>query len=415
MERSQLRMMFGLTLVGLTLAAAIGFLEPAEVVSDPDATIDVWQVDSDAVHRVEIERREDTVVVEKRDEVWRVEAPWKGVADPDTIHDLLDALGEIERGVPVESPGSLDAYGLEPPVARVRVSQTDRDIVEAVFGEEAPVGYRTYALGNEGAVVAVGGRPGRSLLANASDFKDRRVFHVEPSDVRRVTIESAQGRLSVSGEKTSWWLEGFTRAEPSRVDDLIMGLLNIRIDEFLDLSDTLSEPAIVVDIEVASGEVSRIKVGDPTPLGILVEYEGGYGTVFAESLKLLVQGPTDVGDSQAFPIDVETVRAVSITRGDVEWSAQSAGTTWTVGGVETPTAQDVVDALTDAVIHYRAEEVPPMGQVWATVRIETGDATQIIDVGPVLEDTFRVAQDRAGGGPYLVPLVDLRTLDQPLP
>jgi hypothetical protein len=415
MERNQLRTMFALTLVGLALAAAIGFLGPAEERSDPDATVHVWQVDADTVYRVEIERQDDTVVVAKHEDEWRVETPWQGVGDPDTINDLLAALSEVERGVPIESPGPLGDYGLEPPVARVRISQTDREDVEGTFGDESPVGFRTYALGSERSVVAVGGRPGRSLLANASDFKDRRVFHVDPSEVRRVTIESAQGRLSLSGEKTAWWLDGFTRAEPSRVDDLIMGLLNIRIDEFLDLSDTLSEPAIVVDVEVASGQVSRIKVGDPTPLGVLVEYEGGFGTVFAESLKLLVQGPTDVGDSQAFSIDAESVRAVSVSLGGTEWMALSAGTTWTVDEVETPKAQDIVDALADAVIHYRAEEVPSIGDVWATVRVEAGDATQIVDLGQVAESTFRVAQDRAGGGPYLVPLVDLAVLDQPLP
>jgi len=416
MERTQLRSMAALTVVGFTLSGVIWFWEPEPELADPDATEPVWALDGDSAVAVEIRRQQDTVRLSKRDEVWWVDAPWAGVADPDTVHDLIDALVEVERGVPIEDPGELAEYGLgSPPVAHVSVTLAGGEVLEAVFGDEAPVGYRTYALSAAGGVVAVGGRPGRSLLAGASTFKDRRVFHFDPAAVRRVSIESAEGRLSVHGEKTQWWLEGFARADPNRVDDLVIGLLNIRIDEFLDLSDTISEPAIVVEVELASAEVVEIKVGDPTPLGVLVEYPGGFGTVFADSLKLLVQGPTDIGVSQAFPIDEDTVLGVSLACADDVWTAKRDGPSWRVGGQEVPAAQDVVDALADAVVHYRREPVPPLGEVGCTVEIEAVDRTTTVDLGQVLDEDFRVAKDRAGGGTFLIPDVDLAVLDQPLP
>ncbi len=408
MEHVQLRTMLALTLAGLSLGAVMWFWEPAEELEDPDATEAVWTIDADAVTRVEIRRRDDTVIVSREAEEWRVEAPWTGAADPDVVHDLLDALSEVERGVPVDGATDLAEFGLaDPPIAIVEVTLSDGGVKTATFGDEAPIGYRTYALSEAGAVVAVGGRPGRSLLAKTSDFKDRRIFHVDPASVRAVSIESAEGRLAVRGEKTTWWLEGFTRADPDRVDDLIMGLLNIRIDEFLDLSDTITEPAVVVQVETESGEVSTVKVGDPTPLGVLVEYEDGFGTVYAESLRLLVQGPTDIGDRQAFPIDDDSVVRVSIAKGSQTWRAERAGPSWTVDGADNPAAQDSIDAVAEAVIHYRKQPVPPLTETWATVEIEARGEVIAIDLGQHEGEDFRVARDRAGGEPYLIPVVDL--------
>jgi len=396
MENAQLRTMFALTVVGLALGAVAWFWEPTEEPLDPDATEEVWSVSADEIVRVEIRRKGDTVVVSKGSgDEWRVDAPWTGVADPDTIHDLVDALVEVERGVPVDGAVDRVEFGLgDPPTAYVLVTDLEGAVTSATFGDEAPVGYRTYALSAAGAVVAIGGRPGRSLLAKSSDFKDRRVFHVDPGAVRRVTIESAEGRLSVSGEKKIWWLEGFSRADPDRVEELILGLLNVRIDEFLDLSDTITEPAIVVEIELADGTVSPIKVGDPTPLGVLVEYEGGFGTVFPESLRLLVQGPTDIGDRRAFPVNPDRTHEVSITRGNETWKADQAG----------------IEGIANAVMHYRREPVPAISEVWATVVIGSMDGVATIDVGQLDGVDFRVVQDRAGGEPYLVPVMDLGLL-----
>ena len=119
--------------------------------------------------------------------------------------------------------------------------------------------------------------------------------------------------------------------------------------------------------------------------------------------------------AQAFPISEDTSIGVTVSRGEAVWSASRAGTSWTVDGRETPAAQDVVDALADAVIHYRREPVPPLEETWATVEIESDDRVYTIDLGQVVDDTFRVVLDRAGGGPVLVPMVDLAVLDQPLP
>ena len=409
--------MLALTVVGLSLGAVTWFWEPSDEPQDPDATEAVWSLNADTIVKVEIRRQSDTVIVSREvGSEWRVEQPWTGVADPDTIHDLLDALVEVERGVAIEGVTDRAEFGLgDPPTALVFVTDLGGGVATATFGDEAPVGFRTYALSAADEVVAVGGRPVKSLLAKSSDFKDRRLFHFDPAAVRRVTIESAEGRLSVHGEATSWWMDGFSRADPDRVDDLVMGLLNVRIDEFLDLSDTITEPAIVVSVELADGSISGLKIGDPTPLGVLVEYDGGFGTVFADALRLLVQGPRDLGDKRAFPIDHERTVRVSVTRGASTWTAIQAGTTWTVDGVETIAAQDVIDALADAVMHYRREPVAPMADLYAIIEVERGGSVQTIDVGQLDGVDFRVAKDRAGGEPYLIPVVDLAVLDQPFP
>lgn len=417
MEHAQARLMTLLAAVLLAVVAALYLWDAPEEEVDPDAIAQVWDLSVPDVRRIEVERADSALVLVRQGEDWLLERGGERLeTDPHAVQELLDALGELARGVPVvedPAPDELEAYGLgDPPVARIRATLAGDRVAQAVVGSRAPVGWRTYALSDQGDVIAVNGRPGDILTAPVSRFRDHRVFRFVPGAVRRVTLESPQGVLSVHGRGKRWWVDGFTRADADRVDDLVMGLLDLRVDTFTDFPEPLGSPSITVTIESEGGETERLHVGERGPMGTVIWTDAGLeGFAFPESLALLGQGPTDLGDRQAFPLDLERAEAVSVQRGDLRWEAVRDGPAWKVGGLPSPDAALAVERLAEAAIHYRREPVPALDEPWATVQITEADGIFVIDLGQEVEGSWRVAQDRAGGGPYLVPLEDLAVFD----
>lgn len=409
MDPRQARLLLVLTTVLLALVAALTFWEAPDASADPEATAEVWRVEAEAVARVEVDRAAGRLVLERTGDAWRLVEPAAADADPDRVADLLDELAHLRRGVPVPTDDPA-AFGLgADPVARVEVVLEGGERRALVVGDRAPVGYRTYVRGADGGVVAVEGRPGDRLTDPADAYRDRRVLRFRPEAVRRVTLEGPEGALTVRGEGKRWWLEGFTRADPDAVDDLVMGLLDLRFDTFDDVGEPPDAPVRTATVEFEDGGTSRLLVGEPGPGGTPVWADGRRGRALTAALALLGQGPTDLGDARAFPLDPHRADTVVTIRGARRWEAVREGRDWKAEGAS---AADRIGRIAEARIHYRREPVPALTEVWATVEVREGADTRVVEVGQVLDGTWRVARDRDGGEPYLVPLDDLRALPE---
>ena len=256
--------------------------------------------------------------------------------------------------------------------------------------------------------MAVGGKS--ELLSEPSSvFRDHRLLSFDPGQVRRVTLDTGDHRLTVRGQGTAWWVDGFTRADPDRVDDLVMGLLDLRFDRIMAL-DRVAEPRAVVEIELEDGTVSELRVGERTPMGDLVNAPRATGMVFPESLALLQMGPTDLGDRHAIPISLERDTRVVIEVGDVSWQATRDGALWRSVDLDEQATWARLNALAQASIAYRLEPVEMLAEVAARVTIWRGESQKVIEVGPEGEDGFHRARDVDGGEPYRVRAAELTNL-----
>ncbi len=412
MQDAQLRWMVGLSLLVLVLVAALGYAPGGgEDPVDPDATGVVWELpDIGAVTRIEREVSGERLVLVRGPDGWTVEAPTPAEADDFVVERLLDDFREMDRGIPIDvGPGDAEAFGLgDPPAARVRLTLTDGRTLEADYGEPAPVGWRTYARDRDGRVVAVGGQSDL-LFKPASAFRDHRLFDFDPAAVRRVTLVDPPHTLSVSGEGRRWWVDGFTRADPDRVDDLVMGLLDLRFDRILDV-DPVAEPRIRVEVELADGAVHTLRVGERTPMGTLVTSPRATGVVFPESLALLKMGPTDVGDRQAIPIDLERDTRVRVEAGGRSWEATRDGREWHSADLDADATRDRLARLAAAQIAYTLDPVEPPEEIVATVTVWRGEERRTVRIGPERDDGFHHAVDADGGAPYRVRAAELSGL-----
>lgn len=403
MDSAQVRSIAVLAAVLLALTGALVFWEPAPSAGEPDATARVVEP-TDPTRAVAATiaqasgERQDTIVLEKEDGIWRVREPFQADADVERVIGVLDAVRESERGLPVE--GSPEAFGLAPPQVVVDVTMDDGSNRRLALGNVAAVGWRTYALAADGTVAAVRGKPGEELLRRPGEYRDHRIFRFRPEEVRRVMVESANGRLEATKSDAGWFLTGFGRVDLVELDAWITDLLTLRVELFLDLEhETVADPRYLVEVETADG-VQSMRVGRDTPYGPLAFWGDGLdGVIDPPLLRMLDRGPTDVGVSDAFPFDpVDTVAIVM--SGAVERRIERGPDGWG----EDP----VAGAVRHAQLVYRATP-PAWGAVELTVVLE-GERTRTVEIGPVDADGFRPVRDTGGGAAMRVPADELEPL-----
>lgn len=409
MEPSQLRSLFGASVVLLALTALLAFWEPAEVDFEPEATAEVV-APTDPTRAVGIRivqaagERQDTVVLEKQDGIWRVREPFQADADVDRVVAVLDAVRESTRGVPLE--GSPATFGLDPPQATVTVTMEDGSSRLLRLGSVAPVGWQTYALAMDGRVVAVSGKPGDDVLIRAGEFRDHQIFRFDPGDVTRLTITRQDHELDVQRTDDGWFVTGFGRADLVELDFLITELLKLRVSLFLDLDhETIADPRYVVRVETPAG-VQEMRVGRDTPYGPLVFWADGLdGVVEPPMLGPLDRGPKRIAAHEAFPTfrdDRTTAIALSgavdvrLERPDGGWGEHP----WAVALRDAQVIQDYAPA--------------DWGSAELTVTLE-GEGAAVVDVGPADAEGMRAVRDRAGGVAQRVPAEELAALFAPAP
>lgn len=411
MEQRQLRIMIILAVVVAALAVGALLLESGGEDGGyaDEATADIWDVDADAARRVHIQRPDGDVLLEEEDGAWRLVEPLDAPADGRRVGTFLGSLGRTERGIPIPE-GELADFGLDDPSFTVSLT-TDEGAEAVLTVGDAAIGPRFYALTDDGGVAVVESRLREDLVGNdASWFRDRRLLDFSRSQVASVRIEGPEGTLDLrTGDDGQWWLSGFTRADYDAVQELLMALLSLRVDTYAEAVPGAVELArFHVEVRMEDGVVHTLAVGDETPQGLLaIRGDGTAGWLLPEPAAFLGQGPSDVGDPRAFPVDDVMVEQVDVELGERSATLQRDGDAWQRDGED---ATSLREALRLARIHYRAEPVPPLDENYGRLTLHiAGREPVVVEVGQVL-DEWRVARDSRGGEPYLVPLADLETI-----
>ena len=409
MDAGQSRVMLGLA--GALSVVAVGLWLEGEVEApgDPDATAAVWSIDPEEVTRVEVTRAGAVFALVRAEDGWWIDGAEPLPADPERVRGLLRAFADMDDGVPVTGGAPAD-YGLEPPRAEVAVTLGDGPPQRLAVGDAAPVGWRTYVQTTGGAVVAVQGRVGDDPTQPVALWRDRRVAHFDPAQVRAVTLRGPEGVLTVRGEGSAWWVDGYTRADPDAVDDLVMGLLALRFDALQDPSPAGVAPAPrAVVVTFADGTTweaqAGVPDGDTTPLDVV---GGPSGTVLTEALALLSQGPADLGDARAIPFEADAGGTVAVLAADGRAVTLTANRgAWAAPGVDAAAVTAAVRALTEAQIVWSGPPPAALGPVEARLRLRPAQgAPRELEIGPA-DETFRRVRDVDGGAPYRVPVAEL--------
>jgi hypothetical protein len=197
----------------------------------------VFSAEAADVTGVELKRPDDTVVLKRDGDAWRVTAPVAARGNRGTIDETLTTIltAKIDREIDAK-PTSLADFGLEKPAAQVALTLKDGKQVGIDLGAKSPTGVWVYAREHgKPAVFVLSDGVLRDATRPVVDFRDRTILAFDRGNVTGVDIVTDAETIAVEPAGAQWRI---TRpvaltADTAEMNDLLEKLATVKVKEFV--------------------------------------------------------------------------------------------------------------------------------------------------------------------------------------
>ena len=198
-------------------------------------------ISRDDLDRLRITVDDQTTVLAKEGNDWKLTEPWDVRADFSTVEALVGRLTGTMQSIESEGENALDDYGLAEPAITATLSDGSAGATLYVGGE-AP-GARRYARdSSRDLVFTVQDSLATDLGRSPSDYRRKDLFGFRPFNATRLEIERAED--TVVFEKSEATTEGedqWKRVQPEaqnidsdEMDDLLAKLSSLRVQSWIE-------------------------------------------------------------------------------------------------------------------------------------------------------------------------------------
>ena len=234
-------------LILLVVCLGLGAYLYLEMGSDAPSTTERKQIEylmsyPDRVESLTISFLDTFYVVNRRESEWVMAEPLAGeLADSSMVNHLLEILARIPviRSIPIDSVNLAQLY-LDNPAIWFRVDFTGGDSSTVGFGLLNPTTENIYARREgEDRVLLIGKDVGPMLYINSLLLRSKQLISLSPYRVKHIRLKARQGWESVldrdqlTGEWSVRQGRRKTRADKSRIQDLLSSLYQGQVHEYL--------------------------------------------------------------------------------------------------------------------------------------------------------------------------------------
>lgn len=234
------------------------------------------------VQAVSIAGKDLKIELQKKDGIWRIEQPITDRADSFGISNILSSLEFLRHDSKIEIPAAqekekLQEYGVAEGDVHIKLKTEDGKETELLLGKDSAVEGKVYArVQGSNTVFVVSNNVRSQAVKKPDEFRDKKLSDITPQQVQKVSIKTADSEIEAERKGTHWDLSKPIKARgaDSKINDLIAGLLNANVSEFLPDNPTkaqgLTEPKATITLTVEGQK-------DPVTLKIGVAPEGESG------------------------------------------------------------------------------------------------------------------------------------------
>jgi hypothetical protein len=167
----------------------------------------VLTFDRNQVQNIDITRPTDQIKLQKQGEKWTLEQPIQEAADESTVSSLLSTLESAEaQKFIAEQPEDLKTYGLDKPVATVRIREQGKDSWKTLeLGKKEDDGYLAHTT-ERTPVFTVKTEVYDKLNQKLWEFRDKNVVDVEQDRVAELTFKRADTEIVLKRQDDGKWV-----------------------------------------------------------------------------------------------------------------------------------------------------------------------------------------------------------------
>jgi hypothetical protein len=362
-----------LAIVFLGLGAYLYFVEFEKAAEEQKKeTLFSFQVDD--ARAVALEYPDRRIELEQKDGVWWLTEPIHTPADETTVKNLLRAIADAEVKKKLGNVGEdLSPYGLEKPMATIRVTLKDRELPVIKVGKTSPIGFSTYVQRADRPEVYLTGSAFHSGMdKKVKDLRDKRILTFEDASVRRIDVSGADRDIGLSRKDDGWKLDRprSADADSETVRSFLSTLRSMRAldfatDEPKDLSTYgLDEPRLTVTLNTGDeNKPTKILVGgeekEKKQIYVKLADRPTVYQVGDWNYRDLNKTANDFRDKTVLAFDKDSLSSVQVLRADGAnfVLARSGDGKWSLEGSDTPPEQSAVDQFIGTLDHLDGYEI----------------------------------------------------------
>ncbi len=287
---------------------------------------------------------------------WRLASPVADVVDSEAVGDFLRSARVTQVTRVIEDPEALSAYGLDPPVASIRLEGVAAPVLD--IGDAASTGDVVFAKvsGRPGVLALDITRGGRLARIDPNRLRESSLTGMSRTEVVGIEIVSGERSLGLERGSDGWWLTSPVRLPASdvRVDALLDGLEKSKIDQFVDDAAPddaalgLGRGAAAIVLR-GSGRTRRITLGGPAGPGQRYASRGDRPhpmAVAASVVDALPLDPKALVEPRLTKVNRYTVTRFSYRSGEASLEAARGGKdSWKTASGTGIAAEDVYGLL----------------------------------------------------------------------
>jgi hypothetical protein len=225
------------------------------------------------VSRVQIERRGEEIVLERRAGTWRMLAPVQDEADSSLLDELVESLGKLTLGSQVSGePAAYGDYDLtEASATRLKLYTrvSAAPLFDGYFGKEAMGGETLYLrLPREKPVYLATGLDGYALRRKAQEWRERDLVSIKADMLETLKVRAGKTSFELKKSSAGWAASGAS-LPADKGEHLVRYLCDARVSEFVeralpDKEAGLDPPLVSVEARSAS-RAARWRLGKARP------------------------------------------------------------------------------------------------------------------------------------------------------
>ena len=231
----------------------------------------VLKFDGDAVDTVTITMPSRTMRFAKRDNEWRLVAPFDARANSSAIEGLVNQVTSLEmKSIATEDPKSLAEFGLDKPAVSVQLTSGSSQAT-LVIGKEAGEELVFAKDQARPAVLRIEASVLDDLKKNPGEYRQTDLFDARPFNTTRLEIvrkgeafafEKTKVKNKEGQEEEKWRQAAPTSADvdPAKMDNLLTAVTQARALSFVDSTAKTGLNNPELSIAVTSGDSRRESV-----------------------------------------------------------------------------------------------------------------------------------------------------------
>lgn len=256
-----------LAVFAVLIAVYFLFFRTGEKVATDKLDAKLFVADSSKIDKIEIVKNNETVVLEKVNNQWKLSKPIDYPADTTNIYLMLSDLKNFKlESVASENPSKFSGYLDSANNARISTYQEGKLLGTFILGKTLS-GDNSYLMKPDDNRILLASNLTAALFTKPSkDYRNKFILSIQPFTVNKVSFKSTDSNkvdFTVSKDSANKWNIAGDSISSSVMEGFLNILANLNTDDFKDtVMTTFPEPTYTVTI---SG------TGQPTVINLYKE------------------------------------------------------------------------------------------------------------------------------------------------